>query len=158
MSTLRDVSRALQRLLVARTRSAGLGLFEFLVLSRVATDGGATPGEVGRLLGLSTSTMTGVSDRLEAGGLVRRHPHPNDGRLLVLKPTAKGRRVYETSLGPMLSELGARVATLADDERAVVQRFLEEMIALLNRQADSLSRTSPRTGGRVAGPRRARKG
>jgi DNA-binding MarR family transcriptional regulator len=73
---------------------------EVLVLARASDGDGVVPGEVGRSLGLSTSTMAGVSNRLEAERLIRRHPHPRDRRLVLLKATAKGRQVRARELAP----------------------------------------------------------
>ena len=153
--TLQNASRALQRLLIAQTRASGLGLLEFLVLSRAAEDDGVVPGDVGRSLGLSTSTMTGISNRLEADGLIRRHPHHSDGRLLLLRPTAKGRRVRDRTLGPILAELAAEATALTDHERVTATRFLETVTALAHRHAETLSPTPARSAGRTSGPRRA---
>jgi DNA-binding MarR family transcriptional regulator len=154
--TLSDASRALQRLLVAQTRSSGLGLFEYLVLSRAADGDGVIPGDVGRSVGLSTSTMTGVSNRLEEQELIRRHPHPTDRRLLLLKATPKGRRVCERTLGPLWSALIAEATLLEPSHRVAVIGFLERVIPLLNERADLLSRDSGRITRRASGPRRAR--
>jgi DNA-binding MarR family transcriptional regulator len=129
---LRDASRGLQRLLIAQTRSSGLGLFEYLVLSRVGDGDGVIPGDVGRLLGLSSSTMTGVSNRLEAEKLVRRYPHPRDGRLVLLKTTAKGRRVRQRALGPLWPEVFAETTRLDPHDQAAVIHFVEQLVALLN--------------------------
>lgn len=69
--TFHSAIRALERLLIAQTRASEQGMLEFLVLARVAESDGITPGDVGRSLGLSTGTMTGVVDRLAGNGLVR---------------------------------------------------------------------------------------
>lgn len=49
---------------------------------------------VGQHLGVSPSTMTGLADRLEKEGYVRRRPHPKDRRATVLQLTAKGTRLF----------------------------------------------------------------
>ena len=138
--TLQGASRALQRLLIAQARASGLGLLEFLVLCRAAEADGVIPGDVGRSLGLSTSTMTGLSDRLERNQVVRRHPHPTDGRLLLLKATAKGRRILQRTLGPILAELTAEATALGAGERVAVRRFLDRVIVVVNQHADTLQR------------------
>ncbi len=93
VSTLHDAGRALERLLIAQTRASGLGMLELMVLSRAAEGAGVTPGEVGRCLGLSTSTMTGLADRLERDGLVRGDPHPTDGGLALWQVSGTVRAV-----------------------------------------------------------------
>jgi DNA-binding MarR family transcriptional regulator len=45
-------------------------------------------------LGISPSTMTGLADRLEREGYLRRRPHETDRRATVLELTAKGRRLF----------------------------------------------------------------
>lgn len=156
MLALHHASRALQRLLLAQARASGLGLLEILVLSRASEGDGVSPGEVGRSLGLSTSTMTGVSDRLERAKLIRRHPHPTDGRLLLLKATSKGQRIRERTLGPIFADLTRQAATATDDERAAACRILDQVAALVNQHAEALSRAPRGPGGRASGPRRTR--
>jgi len=159
---LHYANRALQSLLIAQARASGLGLLEFLVLSRAAHDDGITPGEAGRALGLSTSTMTGLADRLEADGLVRRHPHPTDRRLLLLRATAKGRRLRERALGPILAKLTAEAETLQSAERVAAAAFLQRVGELVSEHAEQLqpigrgpaSASAPR--GRRLPPNRSR--
>ena len=164
--TLQGASRALQRLLIAQARASGLGfglvllhlggLLEFLVLCRAAEADGVIPGDVGRSLGLSTSTMTGLSDRLERNQVVRRHPHPTDGRLLLLKATAKGRRILQRTLGPILAELTAEATALGAGERVAVRRFLDRVIVVVNQHADTLQRSPQPLAARASTPRRPR--
>jgi DNA-binding MarR family transcriptional regulator len=156
VSTFHDASRALERLLIAQTRASGLGMLELLVLSRVAEGSGVVPGEVGRSLGLSTSTMTGLVDRLAGDGLVRRHAHPTDGRLLLLRATSKGKKVRERSVGPVLESLSREAATLDATEEAATASFLARVVELLNQQAEELQRAAHATAGRAVTPRRAR--
>jgi DNA-binding MarR family transcriptional regulator len=156
VSTFHNASRALERLLIAQTRASGLGMLELLVLSRVAEGSGVISGEVGRSLGLSTSTMTGLVDRLAGDGLVRRHAHPTDGRLLQLRATSKGKKVRERSVGPLLESLTREAANLDATEEAATARFLARVVELLNRQAEELQGAAHATAGRAATPRRAR--
>lgn len=135
VATLRTMSRALQELLTAQARATGIPLLEFLILIRAAEVDGVVARDAGRELRLNTSTMTGLSDRLEADKLIRRAPHPTDRRLLVLQATPKGRKAVERTLGPLLAQLAELAGTLADDHRAVLVSFLEEAAALVLLQA-----------------------
>jgi len=155
-SSFHDASRALERLLIAQTRASGLGMLEFLVLLRVAESGGVTPGEIGRSLGLSTSTMTGLVDRLAGKGLVRRHPHATDGRLLLLRATPKGKSVHERSVAPILASVTREAAMASAAEATATAQFLARVVEPLNRQAAELQTVARPTAGRAAAPRRAR--
>jgi DNA-binding MarR family transcriptional regulator len=116
-----------------------LGLLEFLVLARAAEGEGVTPGEARRSLGLGTSTMAGLCDRLEAAALLQRHPHPNDGRLVLLKATARGQALRNRVLEPILAQLSAEAGQLKKGERAIIAQFLQQVVEHINEHADSLS-------------------
>lgn len=45
-------------------------------------------------LGVSPSTMTGLADRLERLGYIRRRPHASDRRVTELELTTKGKRFF----------------------------------------------------------------
>lgn len=154
--TLRRASRALQTLLIAQARAGGLGLLDFLVLTRACDEGGVLPLEVGRALGLNSSTMTGLADRLERDRMIRRVPHPSDRRLVVLEATKKGLRLRDKTLEPLIAELTRAVERLAPSERALVKGFLGDLTDLMTEHLASLPvrRRASRT--RNSAPRRPR--
>jgi DNA-binding MarR family transcriptional regulator len=136
--TLGVASRALQTLLIAQARAGGLGLLEFLVLSRACDGDGVVPLEAGRALGLSSGTMTGVADRLEQSRLIRRTPHPSDRRQVLLAATAKGRRLIERILRPVLAETRDLATALDPAARAAIDAFLNELVDMMGVQTVSL--------------------
>jgi DNA-binding MarR family transcriptional regulator len=87
--------------------------------------GPLTAGEIGKQLGLSSGAVTGLVDRLEAGGWVRRERDPHDRRRVVVH--LAGDRTGE--LWPLYQPLAAAIDTYRDslsrrDLRTVVE-FLE---------------------------------
>jgi DNA-binding MarR family transcriptional regulator len=54
-----------------------------------------TPGEVTARLTVTTATVTGLLDTLEARHLARRGPHPTDRRSVLVEITDEGRRVLD---------------------------------------------------------------
>ena len=71
-----------------------LNIRQRLVLQCLGLDGDQPIAAMGQRLGLSPSTMTGLVDRLEEQGHVKRRPHPSDRRVTVLavRPTATSGR------------------------------------------------------------------
>ena len=134
---LRSMSRALQELLTAQARATGIPLLEFLILIRAADGDGVTPLEAGRALRLRSSTMTGLTDRLENDKLIRRTPHPRDRRQLLLEATPKGRKAVERTLRPLLAQFNELAGTLQGDQRAILGSFLVEVSALVLQQAEA---------------------
>src|SRR5690242_20629563 len=92
----RLVNRAHNRVL----KPLGLTAEQAHVLSILWVEGPMTIGKLQRLLNLSSPTLTGALDRMEAAGMVRRVPSPDDGRAWVIEPTqpARERRKIEDAL------------------------------------------------------------
>ena len=87
--------------------SVGLTTATFGVLNVLGAHEGANQQEIGSAMGIEPSTMVSLIDELEAKGLAKRQPHPNDRRARAVVLTAKGRRVRERS---------RQMASQAEDE------------------------------------------
>jgi DNA-binding MarR family transcriptional regulator len=55
---------------------------------------GLTMGELSQRLMVTGGNVTGITDQLEAEGLVKRTPHPADRRVYAVQLTAQGRRQF----------------------------------------------------------------
>jgi DNA-binding MarR family transcriptional regulator len=99
--------------------------------------GPSTPTEMASRLEISTAAMTLVLNRLEAAGHVRRERHPTDGRKLVV--TAAERSVGEARdrILPLIEGVEELIASLDDDERATVGRFLDRLLAVYDEATPS---------------------
>ena len=111
------------RLRRAVRRRAGLTETELVALEHLVTAPSA-PGELARLLEVSTAASTGVVDRLERREHVVRQPHPQDRRRIEVHITESGRDEMATHLRPMLLALQALDDGLSPAERLVVERYL----------------------------------
>ena len=63
--------------------------------------------------GISKGTLTGVADTLEKRGLLRRRPHPDDARRVLLELTPAGHRLM-TELFPLFNQQERQVVTPLD--------------------------------------------
>ena len=88
----------------------------FALLNLLGRADGANQQELGRAMAVDPSTMVSLIDELEAKGLAKRQPHPNDRRARAVVLTAKGRRVRERSR-QMASTGGRRGARWAERRR-----------------------------------------
>ena len=87
------------------------------VLRTLWREDGLSPGEVARRLGLATPTITRAATRMEAAGLLRREPHPDDRRVVRLRLTDRG-RALEKAIDAEMSQLTERaLASLTEPER-----------------------------------------
>ena len=73
-------------------RPLGLSQGEINALAQLERARPRTVAEVQRATGQRASTLTGILDRLEGRGLVRREPNPRDRRSFTVSLTADGAR------------------------------------------------------------------
>ena len=69
--------------------------FEALVLLTFSRRGSLPLGKMGERLQVHPTSVTSIVRRLEASGLVRRLPHPEDGRAVLAEITPDGRALVE---------------------------------------------------------------
>ncbi len=79
---------------VLRPYRISFARLEVLMVLLLAGDGRGMPlGRVGARLQVHPGAVTSAMDRLEADGLVRRVPHPTDGRAILAVITPRGEQV-----------------------------------------------------------------
>jgi DNA-binding MarR family transcriptional regulator len=87
-----QLSFLVQGMLVKRASSRDLSIIQMRLLG-VLRDREPTMKELAQLLELDKSSTTGLVDRAQRRGLVRRTPSPNDRREVIVGLTAKGRNL-----------------------------------------------------------------
>lgn len=88
-----------------------------------------TIGALGTALGLSSASMTGLVDRLEAAGHVERIRDDADRRRVHVRVTKGALDVATAHFGPWVEGLHQAMDELGDEELAVVSRFLTAVVA-----------------------------
>ena len=103
--------------------------------------GPLTAGEIGAHLGLSSGAVTGLVDRLEAGGWVRRERDPQDRRRVFVHASSERGDELWALYQPMADAIEAYRDGLTARDLQVVVEFLEfgnETIAAATRHARDL--------------------
>lgn len=85
------------------------------------------PRELGEYLGVQSSSITVLLDRLEKAGHVRRIPSPFDRRALIIVPTIPTDETQRAILGDVREELVEVATTLSEDEANTVVDFLDRL-------------------------------
>ena len=93
------------------------------------TRGPVGPGELARLLEVTTAASTGVVDRLVERGHVDRVAHAGDRRRTEVHLTDSGASEVLERLTPMFAALQHLDDSFDDGERAVVARYLRGVTA-----------------------------
>ena len=95
------------------------------VLRCLWQEDGLSPGEIARRLGLATPTVTRAATRMEAAGLLRREPHPHDGRMIRLRLTDRGRALEKDVDAEITRVTDRALAGLSPADRDTLTRALE---------------------------------
>src|SRR6202451_2267401 len=84
----RRVGSTMQLLGQLSAERIGINVTDLNCLNIVALTGSMTAGDLARATGLTTASITGVLDRLEEGGFVRRERDSHDRRRVIVKLNA----------------------------------------------------------------------
>ena len=116
----------------------GINVTDLNCLNIVALTGPMTAGDLARATGLTTASITGVLDRLEESGIVRRERDPKDRRRVIVNLNAgPGLAEIGPTFGPLVMAWRETAASYTDSELGLLlefQRKLQDiMLAQLTR-------------------------
>jgi DNA-binding MarR family transcriptional regulator len=122
VNSLRSAVMKLSRRLRHQRVDESLSPTEMSVLGTLARCGSATPGELARREHVQPPSMTRIVAMLEQKGLVRRDPHPDDRRQVVVRQTEQAEAMLEESRRKRNAFLTQLMSELSEEERAVVRQ------------------------------------
>jgi DNA-binding MarR family transcriptional regulator len=129
---LNAIRRALRKPLEAEIAKGELTAPQTAVMRVVVRQPGVILKDLSREVGLAHSTVSGIADRLEKRGLLRRKTDPEDARTTRIHPTSAvsdfvRHRMPQLSQGPLESALDRATK----EERAAIGEALERLRKLL---------------------------
>src|SRR5690606_18284734 len=125
MTVVTSIMRA-QQLLQARVDEAlrphGLTFarYELLTLLSFTRDGRMPVSSAAGRLQVHPTSVTNTVDRLEQAGLVRREPHPSDGRATLVVLTDAGRGVAQAATAALNSDVFSDPGLAAGDAETLI--------------------------------------
>jgi DNA-binding MarR family transcriptional regulator len=121
VSTLRSAVMRLARRLRNQRVEESLTPTEMQVLATLARCGSATPGELAKREHVQPPSMTRIIAMLEEKGLVRREPHPQDRRQVVVSSTEQAESILDQSRAKRDAWLAELASGLTEEEWAVLR-------------------------------------
>jgi DNA-binding MarR family transcriptional regulator len=100
---LHDVARLLRKRFEQNARGSGLTRSQWQVLTYLAQNEGINQSGLAELLDVEPVTLCRIVDKLQASGLIQRHPYPSDRRIWILHlmPAAHPKLISVRKLGDM---------------------------------------------------------
>jgi DNA-binding MarR family transcriptional regulator len=127
-----------------RTTAARFDVLETLS----ALDRPVRPVEIGEQLHVPAQTITGTLDSLQHDGLIRRIPHPNDRRSILVELTAAGAAFVAKLCPPLIAREECMMSGLSPAQIEALLRTLQTVQATIQER-----RKTPVTPAKVASGR-----
>ena len=124
---LREVRGRLAGVLQSVGEHIDLGPVEMDFLDLISRRAPVTPGELATATGFSPATVTGILDRLEEGGWIKRTRDVGDRRKVLVDVEMKRAPELGRLYGGMLARLHDILEQYDDEQLAVLVEFLKQV-------------------------------
>lgn len=104
---------------------------QLVTLLCVAQESPITPSEIGKRVHLSNSTLVGILDRLERGGLVQRSRSNVDRRNVFITCTDRGHALAKEAPSPLQDRLATALRMLHPTDQVAIATSLERVVDLM---------------------------
>jgi DNA-binding MarR family transcriptional regulator len=108
----------------ALARHAGISLTDLDALEHLEADAPLTQRDLGDRLSLTSGAVTMLVDRLEKAQWVRRRPHPEDGRCVLIELSSTAAARAREGLNEYHAATRQLTRKVPPAEREVIARFL----------------------------------
>ena len=125
------LAKAFDRSLDETLTQFGLDRYSYHLLASLRKQGPPyrrSPGELAADMRLSSGAMTNRLDRVEAAGLIRRLPDPNDRRGTIIEPTEAGNATWDSTTGTAARREAMMASVLEPAEREELHRLLRRLM------------------------------
>jgi len=134
----------------------GLGASDHKFIGILSGTGPVTAGRLADLTGLTTGAVTGVIDRLERAGFVRRDRDPGDRRRVIIRPLPEARATIAPHMESIARATLALYSRYSEQELTLVFQYLAEVTRMLHEETLKLREETVRV--RAVTPRPRRRG
>jgi DNA-binding MarR family transcriptional regulator len=149
---LRETHLLGSRLAQSHQRTAdavGIGVTDLLCLEMVSAGEPLTAGQLAEQVQLTPGAVTGVLDRLERGGFVKRERDPEDRRRILVRLGPARQRDMARLLDPLAGALAEITAGMSEGDLRQITDFLARLHPAI---ASELARLRPKNTARDTGP------
>jgi DNA-binding MarR family transcriptional regulator len=102
---------------------------QFYVLACIGYSGRLPFSEIGVKMMVTVSNLTGIVDRLEEKGLVARERDSHDRRVVYVRPTDKGKKLYKVSVAAFEQSVSEFFSALDKSEQKELSTLLRKLLS-----------------------------
>jgi MarR family transcriptional regulator, transcriptional regulator for hemolysin len=135
---LARVSKSVGRAFNDALAEVGGSLPVWLILTMLRSEAHPSQQQLARAVGIEGPTLTRHLDQLEAAGLVRRVPQPDDRRAVRVEPTEAGLALHARMLEVVIAFNRRLTTGLAEDDLERLRVLLETLEANVRESSGSL--------------------
>lgn len=134
LRSLRRITRAID--LHSRELSLRFNLTvpQLVCLRQLFLNGPATSGNLSEMVYLSQATVTGILDRLELRGLIKRERGKPDRRRVTVSLTEEGHKLAECMPWPLQERFADRLSALPSADQARIDQTLDHIVHMMSVQ------------------------
>jgi DNA-binding MarR family transcriptional regulator len=126
---------------------AGLSAGDHKYLDLLIQEGSMTAGRLAEKTGLTTGAVTGIIDRLEKQGMVKRERNPSDRRQVLVVPIIENAHkrigpVFE----PLLKDFDNFYKKFSDDELVLILKYLQASVEFFQTKIDEFRHENNESG------------
>ena len=139
LHAIRSGGAAMQLLSAASAEKIGINVTDLNCLNTLTLGGRMTAGDLARETGLTTASITGVLDRLEDAGLVRRERDAQDRRRVIIRIEGpRALRDVAPVFAPVLAAWRAMASQYTDEELRLILGFLNQVEQIMRARLSEL--------------------
>ncbi len=127
------MARLFAQRLQERIRPLGLAPAQFMTMLELWAEDGLTQADLVARLDVEQATMANTLARMERDGLIKRTPHPDDGRARQNWLTQKGKSLQKPATQAAMAQNKAALRSLSRDEQAVFLDYMRRTIDVMRR-------------------------
>jgi DNA-binding MarR family transcriptional regulator len=135
---MRTISAQSVMLSQAIAERVGMNSSDLEALDLLFLHGPITAGRLAELTSLTTGAITGLVDRLERAGYVRRERDPQDRRRVIVQPLPKPQREIGPLYASMERAMGELFASYDDEQLALILDFAARANAITREEIATL--------------------
>lgn len=136
VSLIPEVMRSYRQTMFARYQKSDLTPVQWMLLAKLAKEGPCNASQIGTMMGITSGSVTSVTERLITRQLIERRRHETDRRIVIFTLTDAGKQALQTIHDEQRAQLTLLSQKLGPDKTRALLSVLRDIKAVLQETVD----------------------